>query len=204
MYHLMFQLCAKYEIKVKEGMKLKNLFLVVDGLDGVGKSTVVQLLSERLGAITYKTPPKIFRLLKKIISLKNPKFRFWFYLISLIWASIEIRILKKCHSVICDRYICTTIAYHRSIGINMSFFIYFCRYFILMPDRYLYLWVRPEIFKKRMDSRGFFSSGDIVLRRNGKLREKIHQNFLELKKLFKLEVINTSDINSEEVIKLIL
>jgi len=87
----------------------------------------------------------------------------------------------------------------------MSFFIYFCRYFILMPDRYLYLWVRPEIFKKRMDSRGFFSSGDIVLRRNGKLREKnSSKTFLNLKKLFKLEVINTSDINSEEVIKLIL
>jgi len=183
---------------------LKNLFLVVDGIDGVGKSTIVQLLSEKIGAITYKTPPKIFQRLKRVISLKNPKFRFWFYLTSLVWASIEICILKRYKSVVCDRYIYTTIAYHKSAGVNVSFCIRFCSHFILMPDRSLYLWARPEILKKRINSRRFISSVDMIFLKDDRLRKKIHRNFLELKKSFKLEAIDTSDISPEEVIELIL
>ena len=183
---------------------MKKLFLVVDGLDGVGKSTIVRLLTEKLGAIAYKTPPKIFQRLRRVVSLKNPKFRFWFYLISIIWASIEICILKRHQSIICDRYIHTTIAYHKSIGVNVSFYTRFCHYLVLMPDRYLYLWARPEILKKRMNSRGFISSGDMVLWKDNKLQERIHRSFIEFKESFKIEDIDTSDIKPEEVIELIL
>ena len=183
---------------------MKNNFIVIEGLDGVGKTTVSNLLAKRLGGVAYKTPPNIFQKIRKVISLKNPKFRFYFFLLSLFLASIEISILKRKQHVICDRYLYSTIAYHKAASVNVFSRFSFWKRFILRPDKCFYLWARPEILEKRINFRKYNSIGDIIVRDDRELRVKIHKNFLELKYLFGLEIIDVSEINLEDVVNFIL
>lgn len=183
---------------------MKNKFIVIEGLDYVGKTTIVSLLAERLNGITYKTPPNFFQKIRRMVNLRNPKFRFYFFLTSLLLASLEIIFLKKRQHIICDRYIYTTMAYHKAAGVDVSLGFRFWEYFIFKPDRCFYLWARPEILEKRMNSRKNNSSGDMIIKNNKELREKIHENFLEFKDLFRLEFIDTSEMNPKEIVDLIL
>lgn len=102
-------------------------FVVLEGIDGVGKTSIGKALSTKLGAHYYKTPPSIFEQftlrdiyfqeisLRKYVDLsayQDPHYRFLFYLFTLIKASQEIRELLQTAHVVCDRYLSSTLVYH--------------------------------------------------------------------------------------------
>lgn len=60
------------------------LFIVIEGIDGTGKSTVAQLLAKKLDGICVKTPFDEFIPLKKFFNkLNNSTAKFFsFYLLS--------------------------------------------------------------------------------------------------------------------------
>lgn len=129
-----------------------HYFIAIEGIDGVGKSTVAKALCRELNAFYYKTPPAIFESfsistvtgeslsLRKYVdtaAYSSPHSRFLFYLYTLTEASREIRSLLSKHIIVCDRYLSSTLAYHQTLapelkGVDISWLD------ILKPD-YEYL-----------------------------------------------------------------
>jgi thymidylate kinase len=91
---------------------MPNKFLVIEGCNGVGKSTMVEYLSARLGASTFHYPPEFvsFRrelhLDESVASLP----RVVYYLAATLHLSDLVRAqLTKSH-VVCDRYLASPLS----------------------------------------------------------------------------------------------
>lgn len=135
-----------------------NLFIVLEGLSGVGKTTVGKLLAIRLNGIYYKTPPYPFPypfdLIRGHVDQNcGLKARFLFYLSSVIYASAEIKELLKHSPVVCDRYILTTICFHRAAGLSLE--INYSKPGLAIPDLTVFLTCGEEKRFSRLDSRGW-------------------------------------------------
>ena len=90
----------------------KNVFISLDGVDGVGKTTVALLLAEQ-GFQYYKSPSGPFAELRKEIDLRaNPLERYCFYMMAIQYDTQHITDLLKNGPVVADRYVATTAAYH--------------------------------------------------------------------------------------------
>ena len=87
------------------------MFLVFEGLDGTGKTSLAKEIVSRLNGRYLKTPPPEYEnSRKKIHSTKNPYIRFLFYLSANVFLSESIRKLPKDLILVCDRYFYTSIA----------------------------------------------------------------------------------------------
>lgn len=90
------------------------MLIALEGLEGVGKTTLGKLVAERIGATYIKSPPPEMNPVRGFIAeTLSPGANFYFYLAGLcaLQADIEANLLKG--AVIVDRYIDSTIAYHR-------------------------------------------------------------------------------------------
>ncbi len=87
------------------------MFVVFEGLDGTGKTSVSRVLAEKTGGVYLKTPPPEFcRLRRKIQAEKNYYARFLFYLSSVVCASERTRQFPSSQIIVCDRYYYTSLA----------------------------------------------------------------------------------------------
>lgn len=101
---------------------MSHPFIVLEGLSAVGKTTVGQLLSHRLGARFYVTPPEPYRAVRAVIdSASDLRARYLFYVSGLFHASREIRRVRRSRPVVCDRYVLTTECFHRAAGLIIPF-----------------------------------------------------------------------------------
>jgi dTMP kinase len=179
-----------------------NKFIALEGIDGSGKTTVCQILSKKINAEVYKTPSWPFSDLRDVID-KNVdiKSRFFFYLSSVIHASSEIARLLNHKHVVCDRYILSTLCYHRA---SESFFKSFDgnQVDILQPDFTFFLNADYEIRMKRIAIRENSDNSDIL---NSDLHDKQYQDKVELEfsKYNNLLWINTNDISPEDIADII-
>ncbi|HSH77156.1 MAG TPA: AAA family ATPase [Herpetosiphonaceae bacterium] len=96
-------------------------FVVLEGLSGVGKSSVVAALAARLNGVIYKTPPEPFERIRESVDREyGLQARFLFYLAGVYHASEQIQQLVRQQSVICDRYLLTTVCYHKSLDVRLA------------------------------------------------------------------------------------
>lgn len=182
-------------MEAKEKMKDGKYFIAVEGLDGVGKTTCARLLAKDINGYYYKTPSGLFQEIRgKIDILDNPQVRFTFYLSSVFYASAEISSLLDEKSVVCDRYIYSTIAYHKALGVNLSY-IDFGKLPILLPNVSFYLWAEEKAYLQRLLKRNDYSVSDYNIEKNRTLQQKIHQEFLTLP----IIPLDTSNLKPEEV-----
>jgi len=130
------------------------MFVVLEGIDGSGKTDVAKKLVDKLGAVLYATPPEKYRKLRRSIdSSGNIQGHYEFYREAVTFASEEIQMLISSGSttVICDRYWLSTIAYHRTGGMTLNVSDFSA---LLQPDLTVMLLVSPEIQIKRSSGRG--------------------------------------------------
>ena len=90
-------------------MSDKPLFIVLEGIDGSGKTTVGKRLAKELGADFCQVPMGFWKRNRVIFDNGKPFFRFIYYVVATIHISANISRILRDNTVVCDRYIYSTI-----------------------------------------------------------------------------------------------
>jgi dTMP kinase len=174
-------------------MKSEHIFISLDGVDGVGKTTVAKILATDKSFRYYKSPAGPFAQLRKEVDTHaNPLERYCFYRLATQFDSMQISQLLKTKSVICDRYIASTAAYH--IAMDARIRVIHNDAELLKPHFAFLLGARSEVRDKRILERAKMLS-DIKLEGNSALLDRVAEIFMS----FRLLYVDTSDITAEEV-----
>lgn len=167
--------------------KSGNKFIVLEGISGSGKTELGTRLAQRISARYYTTPPALFQPLRKSIDdVACMEARFLFYLASVIQASHEISRILENQSVVCDKYIMSTICYHTVFGLNVAIPTSIS---YLQPDMTFLITCNEEIRIKRLRvNRGMRTGSEHDLR-----QPLERQCLIEFRKHTMCEIDNTAD-----------
>lgn len=140
----------------------RSLFIVFEGLDGSGKTTVANLTAKALGADLMTTPsPKLRGLREEIIDAyaDSQEAAQLFYLSTVFAASREIeRYLAAGRSVVLDRYFLSTQAYAELRGSELR--LDGLAELLLPADLTVFLDAPLATRRKRIEARGHPSAAD--------------------------------------------
>jgi thymidylate kinase len=174
-------------------MKPEHIFISLDGVDGVGKTTVAKLFTADESFQYHKSPAGPFAQLRKEVDAHaSPLERYCFYRLATQFDSAQIIRLLETSSVVCDRYIASTAAYH--IAMDARIRVIHNDTGLLKPHFAFLLGARSEICDKRILERAKVLS-DEKLEGNSILLDRVAEIFMS----FGLIYIDTSDITAEEV-----
>lgn len=97
------------------------MFVSLEGADGCGKTTLCTILSERIGATAYATPPKKYlKMRERVDKNASAEEHYRFYRDGIYDASDEIgAMLRGGSKVVSDRYWLTTYVYHYVMGVTV-------------------------------------------------------------------------------------
>lgn len=178
-------------------MKKENLFIAIEGIDGSGKSTQVQLLKtnlEQVGHKVYTThEPTSFEAGKLIRSIFNHKVNADQHTIAALFVADRLQhlldkehgilaMLEKGYTVITDRYYFSSYAYH-SAYVEMDWVMSInakCAA-LLRPDRNIFVDVDPETAFRRIATT---RTSTELYETNENLR-KVYSNYLKAFELLK-------------------
>lgn len=130
-------------------MKPEHVFISLDGVDGVGKTTVAKLLAADGSFQYHKSPAGPFAQLRKEVDAHaTPLERYCFYRLATQFNSVQISQLLETNSVVCDRYIASTAAYH--IAMDARIRVIHNDAGLLKPHFAFLLGARSEVRDKRI------------------------------------------------------
>lgn len=165
------------------------MFIVLEGIDGCGKSTQARLLAEWLEKEGHKvfltaepSKSRIGLFIKEILSGKvkvDPK------TLALLFTADRCEHLEKeiapalsCgRIVVCERYYHSTVAYQSAQGVESEWLFYINR-FALKPDLVLFIDVKADVALDRKGGKDIFEDKDFL----GKVYKK-YQRFATMKKI---------------------
>lgn len=99
---------------------MRHKFIVVDGLDGTGKSTVCRLLADNLNAALLSSSDVLPGNLRDRVDAEGSleaRFNLYRFGVSMT-ADLALRLVQD-RVVVCDRWIYSTLAYHRALGADL-------------------------------------------------------------------------------------
>lgn len=178
------------------------MFIALEGLQGVGKSTVYHELQSRLDN-TWKIVPSISKEIndtRKIVDLSgNADARYLFYLSQVILSGKVIEsLLNQNNNVLIESYIFRTITYHEGVGSSLTFSP--TQFDIPKPNKVFYLACEDLERIKRINSRnkrvGFWN--ELAETHNTQIKAK----YAEL--MDKMIVIDTTFISPQDTVEKIL
>ena len=182
------------------------MFIVFEGIDGSGKTTIINLLKEYLEKKNYKvwltkepTDSKIGKLIREILQEGHEINEIWGKIMIFLFTAdryyhqIEIREkLKENYIVISDRYYHSTFAYQIMYpGSSIEFLKYLYKD-LIKPDYVFVLDVPVEIALERMSER---KRKHMYERKE--FLEKVRENYLKLKEILPDENIYIIDNKKE-------
>jgi thymidylate kinase len=140
-------------------MPSQSKFLVIEGCNGVGKSTIVEYLSARVGAATFHYPPEFvsFRRNVRLDERLAPLPRLAYYLAATLHLSDLVRAQLTQRHVICDRYLASPLSLMigesaieetEAFSLVEPFLFYLC-----MPDLTLLLTAEHAVASARINKR---------------------------------------------------
>lgn len=177
------------------------MFIVLEGSDGTGKSTLVTQLADRIGGVVYKTPPKKYRKYSDKLHRDAPVAQHYqFYRDAVLDASNEIEeLLASGKRVVCDRYWMTTVAYHVVMGAVVDPHDFKN---IVMPDFTVLLVTDPDTQIERILERGIDSGDRRVLDRLLDLSCELFKSLIVYKQPF--IAIDTGHVSVQECVDLVV
>lgn len=174
-------------------MQHKNIFISIDGVDGVGKTTVAKILATDSSFQYHKSPDGPFAQLRKEIDAHaTPVERYCFYRVAIQNDSNQIAQLLETVSVVCDRYVASTIAYHVALDARIS--TIHNSGGLLEPDFAFLLGAHSDVRNRRILKRKKIFS-DRRLESNSELLDRIAGIFMSLGLIY----IDTNHMTAEEV-----
>lgn len=119
------------------------MFIVLEGLDGCGKSTIAQKLAERLSGELISTPGCDFKPIREPLDMilsKNVKARQLFYAATVLMASEKAKsFIDQKQYVVADRYWLSTQVYHNWMSDGQSLQLTDVEQELLIPNLTVYL-----------------------------------------------------------------
>lgn len=176
------------------------MFIVLEGIDGAGKTTLADILAKELGFESYATPPASFRLRRdQVDRFGSPEEKFQFFLEGVEVASNEIwDMLAQGRSVICDRYWMTTLVYHQILGVKVADEDFVN---LLVPDLTILLLVSADEQMRRLSARGFSVNDRQMLGKYNLISQAYKRLFAGGR--FPNTAVNTDNLVPSEVAKLV-
>lgn len=173
-------------------------FIALEGLHGVGKSTVAEILAHRLGVEVTPTIPEEFSIARKLV---NNSFcieaRYMLFLSATLSAGEQIeKILRNGIDVVAESYIFRSIAFHEGMGSRMEINVSIDRLFL--PSHTILLTCNPAVRAERLIERGGMRT------RWDALAEKNTHNIAARYAKFGFPEIDTSQLRPEMVVDKIM
>jgi dTMP kinase len=172
------------------------LLITLDGIDGVGKSTIAHLLEERLNATTIKGVRDIY-VDKLAFQSRHLNVRCLYYLASFLDAVLDAK--KDNETIIFDKSFYSTIAYHRALGSEID--IERTLTSVVAPDLSIYLTCSRKVWVRRLEKREKIDWYEQQLLSQPLFAEKIEELYLEMG-LLRIEN-NDLEETVAEILKLI-
>eukprot|EP00437_Effrenium_voratum_P009184 CAMPEP_0181428090 /NCGR_PEP_ID=MMETSP1110-20121109/16502_1 /TAXON_ID=174948 /ORGANISM="Symbiodinium sp., Strain CCMP421" /LENGTH=592 /DNA_ID=CAMNT_0023551311 /DNA_START=69 /DNA_END=1847 /DNA_ORIENTATION=- len=94
-----------------EGQRDSHPVVILEGMDGTGKSTLLQGLAQGLGASTLRSPPKQLQRFRQHFDQAAPELRRAFYAVGNYACAAQLRLLALEAPVVVDRFWPSTAAY---------------------------------------------------------------------------------------------
>lgn len=174
---------------------------VVEGLDGVGKSTVAKALADKIKADYVATPLPELRKKKAMFDTgSNLLGRFFYYMEGNYHLSDKINDGGIGLPIVIDRYIVSTLAYHNAM-LKEDTFKYVKWENLFVPKIGFYLFAEKEARLNRMRNRENLTRTDLIFERNHNLARRIEDQYNLLTKDYVR--IDTTRLNQKEVVDII-
>lgn len=185
---------------------MKNLLIVFEGIDGVGKTTISKelncvLLKSGIASVRYEDYEKKnegFNLIKSfVIEHASIDSSLFFYVASAIYKSQIVSSLLQNQWVICDRYVYSTLAYHKARGANLNLLPLLNQLPIILPDFYFMLRVDEKVRKKRAIEKQDKELIDFQSKTRGSFFDQVEKCFIKYKPI----ILDNSQLSVNDLIK---
>jgi len=175
-----------------------NKLIVLEGIDGVGKTTLALELKKLLQkkghrVILYEEHESKypgFNSVKNLVKKMPISGSHLFYLASSVYKSQIIEKLLKKYWVICDRYVYSSNAYHRAMGSKLKVS---GPLGIVKPDVAFLITINENIRMSRIKTKRNITKADRVPKRKGSLPYRMEKN---LKSMGLVEIDNSGSLEN--------
>ncbi len=179
-------------------------FVVLEGHDAAGKTTVAKELERSLGGVYIKTPGSRYASIRQAMdSEASAETRFLFYLMSVSDASDEIRAMRKNEDVVCDRYFWSSlVGYAAHSGKTLEQVTAMAHPLIEhleQPDDVILLYTSEEEQIRRLVERRNGSASDAECIANSSFRRNINGLYEQMRERYGWKTIDTSRRDVEDV-----
>lgn len=172
--------------------------IVLEGVDGSGKSTLGRILTERVEGVYYPTPSKLFRERREQIdAFASDEDHYRFYVEAVRFASEEIKTFAHTTHVIIDRYWLSTFIYHKVMGVAVKKEDFGE---ITEPDITILLTVDNATQLKRLNMRGMTVGDKRMLSRQQELKHAYEKHIYSIPAI----IVDTSDEGPESLCEKII
>ncbi len=136
----------------------RPLFIVIEGIDGCGKSTLVNLLASKLKFHLLKSPPDELSDVRGLFDMDDVAHKLFYAAANKIVSGKVGKFMAVGDSVICDRYWLSTKVYSSVRKDDIA--IDAIEQHLVRPDFTIYLYLDEAIRKERMNRRGALNEID--------------------------------------------
>jgi thymidylate kinase len=132
------------------------MFIVLEGLSGVGKTTVGAFLAAHLGGTFVSTPPSTWAPMRATVDETDDwDARYLWYLAGVVRTGHEVLCRLMAEHVVCDRYILSTLCHHRVMGVDvLDYEDCITRFRLPRPDVTVLLVCDHDVRHRRIALRG--------------------------------------------------